>query len=84
MTHEIPSNAEKEAFASEVNTIKTIIKDCESYIKSLNEEILIDEGRAIVAHARGLVGDSMGSSGIKSAVFQVGRSDETSCSVFRL
>ncbi|PON44226.1 hypothetical protein TorRG33x02_331300 [Trema orientale] len=46
MTPEIPSNAEKEAFASEFNTIKTTIKDYESYMKSLNEEILIDDGRA--------------------------------------
>ncbi|POO00941.1 hypothetical protein TorRG33x02_031240 [Trema orientale] len=60
MAHEIPSNAEKKAFASEVNTFKTTIKDYESYIKSLNEEILIDEGRATAAQARGLVGDSAG------------------------
>ncbi|PON83850.1 hypothetical protein TorRG33x02_204010 [Trema orientale] len=59
MTPEIPSNAEKEAFASEVNAIKTNIKDCKSYIKSLNEEIVIDKGKVTAAQARGLVGDSV-------------------------
>ncbi|PON89205.1 hypothetical protein TorRG33x02_150680 [Trema orientale] len=60
MAPDIPSNAEKEAFASEVNTTKSTIKDCDSYIKSLNEEILIDEARAAAAQARGLLGESVG------------------------
>ncbi|PON69868.1 hypothetical protein TorRG33x02_258250 [Trema orientale] len=41
---EIPSNNEMEGYAVEVKALKPTIKDCESYIKTLNKEIVIDEG----------------------------------------
>ncbi|PON76974.1 hypothetical protein TorRG33x02_241590 [Trema orientale] len=55
-----PKGVPSKAFASEVNAIKNTIKDYDSYIKSLNEEIVIDKGRAASAQTRGLVGDSVG------------------------
>ncbi|PON75077.1 hypothetical protein PanWU01x14_044290 [Parasponia andersonii] len=60
MTHEIPCNAENKVFVSEVTIIMNTIKDYGSYIKSLNEEIVIDEGRVTSTQAKGLVGDYVG------------------------
>ncbi|PON79097.1 hypothetical protein PanWU01x14_015980 [Parasponia andersonii] len=54
MSLEQPQGVPLEAFSLEVNAIKTTIKDYESYIKSLNEEIVIDESR-LLQHRRGVL-----------------------------
>ncbi|PON78166.1 hypothetical protein PanWU01x14_021480 [Parasponia andersonii] len=43
---EIPSNNEMDGYVVEVKVLKSTIKDCESYIKTLNKKIVIDEAKA--------------------------------------
>ncbi|PON96468.1 hypothetical protein TorRG33x02_077410 [Trema orientale] len=57
---EIPSNREMEGYVAKVKAPKTTIKDCESYIKTLNKKIAIDKGRAATTEAMGLFGDTVG------------------------